>query len=513
MGAKQVVGSLFRRVWLAAGIAGSILVMLAAATGARAEAVGGFQNLAPSPEPVTAVAADPTTDKIYAQGNDDTTFYKYDPATNAWTSLAPATLSSGNNGGGAVLNGKIYTSYTGNDAQIGVYDIASDTWSTLPNPLALGTADITAVGGLIYMVDDNSFVSFNPVTNTTKTLADVPDFIGESDCTGEGFTRFGAIAAFAGKIYGTQGDGCNGFAVYDIASNKWSQLPNVPMGGAVLGGAIDPVTGVYIAYGDYEEDNLYSYEIASNSWSTTTFPFDDIDDGGMAFVSGPGSLQGVYAVEGENNPGFTRYTLFQDASVGGAAGPANATAGFPALLSSTVSSAGPASGPVDFTDHVPAGLTIAAAIAGNGACASSGQVVNCTITRLAPGQSTPVSIVVTPTSAGTYANSMSVAAGHGVIESNPANNSASATLSVAPKSVAPSCVVPALKLTPVSVAKRVLNLLNCKAGKVGHAHSKSVRKGLVIKTSPKPGTYASGKVIGLQVSSGAKPKKHKKHKK
>ena len=108
---------------------------------------------------------------------------------------------------------------------------------------------------------------------------------------------------------------------------------------------------------------------------------------------------------------------------------------------------------------------------------------------------------------------MSVAAGHGVIESNPANNSASATLSVAPKSVAPSCVVPALKLTPVSVAKRVLNLLNCKAGKVGHAHSKSVRKGLVIKTSPKPGTYASGKVIGLQVSSGAKPKKHKKHKK
>ena len=113
---------------------------------------------------------------------------------------------------------------------------------------------------------------------------------------------------------------------------------------------------------------------------------------------------------------------------------------------------------------------------------------------------------------------MSVAAGHGVIESNPANNSASATLSVAPKSVAPksvapSCVVPALKLTPVSVAKRVLNLLNCKAGKVGHAHSKSVRKGLVIKTSPKPGTYASGKVIGLQVSSGAKPKNHKTHKK
>jgi Domain of unknown function DUF11 len=514
MGAKQVVGSLSRRAWLAVAMAGSILVMLAVAMGARAEAVGGFQNLAPSPEPVTAVVADPTTNEIYAQGNDDTTFYKYDPATNKWTSLAPATLNSGNNGGAAYLNGKIYTSYTENDTQIGVYDIATNTWSTLPNPLALGTGNITAVGGLIYMVDENSFISFDPATNTTKTLANVPNFVAEPDCTGEGFTKWGALAGLGGKIYGTQGDGCNGFAVYDIASDKWSQLPNVPAHGSVLGGAIDPVTGVFVTYGEYDEDNLYSYEIAANTWSTTTFPFDDIGDGGMAFISGPASLQGVYAVEGEENPGFTRYTLSQDAGVSGAAAaPSNATAGFPALLSAAVSSGGPASGPVDFTDHVPTGLTITSAVAGAGACSTSGQVVNCTITRLAPGQSSPVNIVVTPTSAGSYANTMSAAAGHGLVESNPANNSASATLSVAAKSVAPSCVVPALKLTPVSVAKRVLNLLSCKAGKVGHAHSKSVRKGLVIKTTPKPGTYASGKVIALQVSSGPKPKKHKKHKK
>jgi Domain of unknown function DUF11 len=514
MGAEQVVRRLSRRVWLAVAAAGSILVLLAVATGARAEAVGGFQNLAPSPEPVTSVAVDPTTNKIYAQGNEDTTFYKYDPVTNKWTSLAPATLDSGNNGGAAYLNGKIYTSYTSNDAEIGVYNIASNTWSTLPNPLTVGTGNITAVGGLIYMLEGNSFISFNPATSTTKTLANVPNFVGEPDCTGEGFTKWGALAAFAGKIYGTQGDGCNGFAVYDIASNKWSQLPNVPLNGSVLGGAIDPITGAFITYGEYDENHLYSYDIGGNAWSTTTFPFDDIEDGGMAFISGPGSLQGVYAIEGENNPGFTRYTLFQDAGVnGGAAGPANAAVGFPALLSATVSNGGPASGPVDFTDHVPAGLTVVSAVAGAGACSSSGQVVNCTVTRLDPGQSSPVNIIVTPTSAGSYANPMSVTAGHGLIESNPANNTTSATLSVAPKSVPASCVVPALKLTPLSVAKRVLNLLHCKAGKVGHAHSKSVRKGLVIKTSPKPGTYASGKVVGLQVSSGPKPKKHKKHKK
>ena len=43
MGTMQGVGSLSRRVWLVAGIAGSILIMLAAAAGARAEAVGGVR--------------------------------------------------------------------------------------------------------------------------------------------------------------------------------------------------------------------------------------------------------------------------------------------------------------------------------------------------------------------------------------------------------------------------------------------------------------------------------------
>jgi beta-lactam-binding protein with PASTA domain len=95
---------------------------------------------------------------------------------------------------------------------------------------------------------------------------------------------------------------------------------------------------------------------------------------------------------------------------------------------------------------------------------------------------------------------VSVTAGHGLVETNAANNTASATLRVAPRT---RCVVPKLKLTPVKVAKRVLKLLSCKPGKVGHSHS-SVRKGLVIKTKPKAGTYAPGRVIKLQVSSGPK---------
>ena len=515
MTAPPVLESLPRRAWLAGATVCTFVVLLVLACGARGAALGGFENLAPSPEPLTAVTVDPNTNIIYAQGNSETTFYKYTPTTNTWTALAPSPLDSGNNGGAAYLNGKIYTSYTGNGDQLGVYDIATDSWSTISNPLGLGdgngTGNITAVGGLLYLVLGNSFVSYNPATDTTTTLADVPNFSGTS-CDGDGFQPFGALVAFSGKIYGTQGDGCNGFAVYDIGSNTWTQLPNVPADGAVLGGAIDPVSATFFAYGSYGENNFYSYDIASNSWSMTTFAFGDIGDGGMAYVSTPG-LQGIYAIQGEDTVGFARYTFDQDARVITSSGPANAAAGHPALLSSSVTNGGPASGPISFAEHVPAGLTINSILFSFGTCSTSGQVVTCTFPTLSNGQSAPVDVIVTPTSAGDYTDSAAVSVAKGFVETTPANNNASSTLHAssapAPAS-ALNCVVPNLKGTTVNLAKSALRSLNCEVGKIRHAHSKKVRKGRVIKTSPKPGTYAPSELVGLQVSSGAKKKKHKK---
>lgn len=506
VGAKHVLARVPRRVWPAAATACSLLVLLAGASGARAALVGSFQTLASSPEPLTSVTVDPTTNIIYAQGFEDTTFYKYAPTTNTWTALPPAPLNSGNNGGAAYLNGKIYTAYTDDAATLGVYDIASESWSTIANPLGLGTGNITAVGGLLYLVEANSLVSYDPATATTTTLASVPNFTG--DCSGEGFSPWGGLQPFGGEIYGTQGDGCNGFAGYNIASNTWTLLPDVP-NDTVLGSALDPVTGTFFAYGSYGGSSFDSYEIASNSWSTTTFPFSDIDDGGMAYVSAPG-LQGVYAIEGQENPGFTRYFFAQDVGVTTSASPLNATAGYPALLSSVVSNAGPTTSDITFTDHVPAGLTIESVTVGSGACSTSGQVVTCKITGLSTGQSAAANIIVTPGTAGSYTNSVSAEPAPGVPETNPANNSASATLHVAAvPAVAPpaKCVVPNLKGTPVTVAEHVLSLLNCKVGKVRHAHSKHVRKGTVVKTSPKPGTYTAHEVVLLQVSSGPKKKK------
>jgi hypothetical protein len=175
-------------------------------------------------------------------------------------------------------------------------------------------------------------------------------------------------------------------------------------------------------------------------------------------------------------------------------------------LSSTVLNNGPAGAPITFTDQVPAALTIISAAAGDGTCSISGQTVTCAINGLSAGEGVPVDVIATPTTAGSYTNSVSIALSTGAVDPNPANNTAAATLSVASGAPPARCVVPALRGVPSSLARAVLGDLGCKV-KTAKAHSKPVRKGMVIRTNPGQGTYASQAAITLLISSG--PTKHK----
>lgn len=200
----------------------------------------------------------------------------------------------------------------------------------------------------------------------------------------------------------------------------------------------------------------------------------------------------------------------QDAGVQTSTYPSSTTLGSAAALSSTVVNNGPGTGPITFVDQVPNGLQVTSAVAGLGACSTSGQTVTCTISGLNPGQTAPVNVVVTPSAAGNYGNTVSVGVGAGVIDPNPANNSASAALPVVTpmSSTAPAqrCVVPRLRNTPPNVARTVLKQLGCKVRLV-RKHS-GIRKGLVIGTHPGPRTYAYQRLVTLVVSSG--PRRHRR---
>jgi uncharacterized repeat protein (TIGR01451 family) len=274
----------------------------------RTGEVEGFQALTPSSVELTAFTTDPGTGLLYAQENEGTNFFVYNPRTNVWTELAPAPVNSENNGGATFLGGKIYISYTENENEIAVYDIASNSWTTIDNPLAEGTGDITAGNGRLYIAVEREFFEINPVTGIATPLAEPPAF-PPTGCNNEGFEPWGGLQFDGTKIYGHQGNGCTGFGVYDIPTNTWLELPSVPEveeEGAILGSAIDPITNTYLTTGPYGGTTLYRYDIEAGSWSTGTLPF-EVNDNGMAYV-GLSGIEGVYIIQGESGVEFTRYT-------------------------------------------------------------------------------------------------------------------------------------------------------------------------------------------------------------
>jgi uncharacterized repeat protein (TIGR01451 family) len=476
-------------------------LLLGAALAPSAQArVEAFQGLAPSSVPLTAFTADPTTGLMYAQEDSGTNFFRYDPRTNAWSELAPAPLDSGNNGGATYLNGKIYIAYTENEEELSVYDIGSNSWDTIDNPLEEGTGDITSTNGKLFLAVSREFVEYDPVTGNFKFLAEPPAF-AVADCD-EGFEEWGGLQVDGGKIYGHQGNGCTGFAVYDIAGNSWKELPLAPETlaegqtepeGPVLGSAIDPLTNTYLTYGPYGGRTLFRYDIEAGSWSTGSLPF-EVDDGGMAYVAQPG-IEGVYMIQGESDTGFTRYTErnLTDLSPSMSASVAK---GGKITYSVKVSNYGPErAGGIVLSDPLPAHTKLISAVTPQGSCAAT-TLLTCNLGALRVGATAVVTIklksqqrkVTNIASVSSYA-----------IQSNAGNDSATV--------VSKQCVVPKLRTRSVKGAKKALRSANCKPGKVSRRFSGKA-KGKVIRGSKSRGkVFPAGRKIRLIASLGPKPTK------
>lgn len=486
-----------RRAALGAIAAVTLLgLLMATALAPSAQArVESFQPLASSPVELTAVTADPSTGLIYAQEDQGKKYFRYDPRTNAWSELPEAPLSSGNNGGAAYLGGKIYIVYTGNSTKLSVYDIASNSWTTIDNPLERGTGVIASGHGKLYLVEGLKFVSYDPATDTTSPLADPPKFPeSEGD---EGFEPWGGLQVVDGKIYGHQGNGYTGFAVYDIASNSWQELPYVPKTlapeetepeGPLLGSAYDPVTNTYLTYGPYGGKTLYRFDIESGSWSTASLPF-IVDDGGMAYLAQPG-IEGVYMIQGEEGIEFTRY-VERNATDLSASKAASVAKGGRITYSIQVRNNGPerASGVV-LSDSLPKGATLLSVATSQGTCAAT-TVVACSLGILRSGAIANLTIQVKATSR-TVINTATVSSQ--ASDGNPGNNSAIVT--------SKQCVVPKVKNRRLKGAKKALRKANCKP-KVVRRFNGKVDKGKVIRSGKRRGkVFPAGSKVKVVVSKG-----------
>jgi uncharacterized repeat protein (TIGR01451 family) len=305
-----------------------------------------------------------------------------------------------------------------------------------------------------------------------------------------------------GKIYGHQGDGCTGFAVYDIASNSWTELPYPPEveeEGPLLGSAFDPVTNTYITYGPYGGKTLYRFDIEAGSWSTGTLPF-EVDDGGMAYVALAG-FEGVYMIQGEEGTEFTRYTERNQTDLSPSMS-ARVGKGGQITYSIHVANSGPerASGVV-LSNPLPARTKLISAATSQGTCGGT-TVLSCDLGVLRSGAGADLTIKLkAPLRKVTNTATVSSQA----VDTNSGNDSVNV--------VSKQCVVPKLRTRSVKKAKKALRKANCKPGKVSHRYSGKA-KGKVIRGSKKRGkVLPAGSKVKLVVSSGPKPSAQAKTKK
>jgi len=146
--------------------------------------------IAPLPEPRAWFSGTTDGTYIYLLGGEDQNFnttatlWRYDPISNTYNTSLPSYTIPTYFHACAYLNGKIYRiagRAIGTDFHVEVYDIATNTWSMAGNyPVANHSLMAVALGGYIYGAGGNAFPNktyrYDPSTNTwdDAAIADLP---------------------------------------------------------------------------------------------------------------------------------------------------------------------------------------------------------------------------------------------------------------------------------------------------------------------------------------------------
>lgn len=235
---------------------------------------------------------------------DSADMYVYDPADGTWTQLASATDTREGVPGHGFINGKFYA--VGGwgpggspDATLGIYDPASDSWSTGTDSPAPHAAQGSAVlGGKLYTVGgcgasscgSTDVLAYNPSDDSWQTLADYPEPTAWLSCGG-----------INGLLYCAGGNTDDATSkhgyVYDPSADSWSPIADEPIdqwGAAytAANGKLLTVGGV-IDGGSTVTNQALAYDPASNTWT-------NLPNANNALYRSGGAL-GFYQIGG--NPG------------------------------------------------------------------------------------------------------------------------------------------------------------------------------------------------------------------
>ncbi len=261
-----------------------------------------------------------STNKIYAfRGNNSTSFYEYDIDTDTWTTLAnaPANVQTG---GGVIEgpSGYLYGMRGANTTGFWRYDIASDTWSDedatdTPLTISYGGSMVYDGSQYIYIMrgnSDDTFWRYDTSSDTWDSLA-TTYFGSPSNAVNDNVYVGGSLAIDRENelIFAIQGNYNDGFSMYNINTNAWTvltDLPNLPYQGASI--AYDSATNrVYYMPGN-NSDLFYAYDVGNQTWSTKNTVPGPINYGGALRSVG----SDIYAIRGGNTNGFYKYNVQKD---------------------------------------------------------------------------------------------------------------------------------------------------------------------------------------------------------
>lgn len=287
-----------------------------------------WHTVSPFPEPVQQ-AAITLGQKVYIFGGARTeqdgthivlsSTWEYDTVTDQWTQKtdmpAPRMFS-----GVALLNNRFYvvggSPSDGGGAQntLFLYDPQLDSWSeAAPMPTARYGPGVVASQGKIFVFGGNAGVGlsvvevYDPLTNTWST---------REDMTINRWFDFNSVLEKDGKIYlvggCTEDWGCTMLSrvdVYDVATDNWSALPDLPS--ARTGGGATIIDGILYYFGGYDyetySDAVYAYDLESGSASQWLL---------MYYMAGDNDLSSMISSEyislvSNLNP-FTDVAIFYD---------------------------------------------------------------------------------------------------------------------------------------------------------------------------------------------------------
>jgi N-acetylneuraminic acid mutarotase len=209
--------------------------------------------------------------------NTTATLWRYDPATNTYNTSLPSYTIPTYFHASAYLNGKIYRiagAAIGTDFHVEVYDIATNSWSMAANyPFANHNLMAVALGNYIYAGGGNASPGktcrYDPSTDSwdDAAIADLP--AGRSSA---------ASGAYNGRWILAGGDvnfaTSNSVIAWDPVTNTWNNLPSMiqardNLQGATAGQSFYAVGGDF-GPGNPTNDNQQYTEVCATSTPTPT---------------------------------------------------------------------------------------------------------------------------------------------------------------------------------------------------------------------------------------------------